>query len=251
MKIKKTLLAGLIGATMLSLGLAAPAIAAEEDAALMSAEQLDTLEQFWEEFGVSAETQDSLVAGIEDGTLPLSLQNGVTPLGVVTDQVGVFQRTTETFADGSITISDVQNEYGFIADEGDFATVEASDPGYSAFSSNVTNCSVSSGSGYSNRNGCLVRGWSGSVAIWFYADWTQVAGAGNDYIRRTFSPGQTCTLGYACSIPSRSQWVPKETATGKAGATYTSSVASPFGSHTAYVNLWVGTNIFGSSFTMP
>ncbi|RWZ46036.1 hypothetical protein ELQ90_16235 [Labedella phragmitis] len=170
-----------------------------------------------------------------------------------TARVGVFERTTETFADGSVRIADLQVAPGVVAAPTDIqSTVAVAAPaGEMTTMADITSCSVSSGSGYSNADNCLVRGGGGLVTNFFYASYTLVQGGNNDQLRSTKNPGQTCIYPYSCTTPTRSQFVARESLSTNAGATYTGTATTPVSSQTTYLSIEVGENRARPIWTMP
>lgn len=217
-------------------------------------EDIDSLVSFWDAGGVSKDDQDALIANIGRGILPLSLTAGAQPVRTENSRVGIFERTTEKFADGSVRISDLQVEPGIVADPADFNSTEAVAASSARVSTmaDITGCSVSSGSGYSNADNCLVRGGLGGlVTNFFYASYTLVQGPNNDQLRSTKNPGQTCIYPYSCTTPSRSQFVGQETTWTNAGATYTGTATTPLSSQTTYLSIEVGDDSAKAIWTMP
>lgn len=242
---------GLLGVAALVVAAAVPAQAAPTSQAF-SDEVVDSLDTFWESTGVAADDRAALVEGIEHGIVPLSLRSGAVPTSTETGQVGIFQRTTETYADGSVRIADLQTVPGVVADRSDFGnTSAAGDAGDVAARTDIVNCQITSGSGFSNADNCLVRGGGGLVTNFFYAGYTLVQGAYNDKLNYTSNPGQTCIFPYSCSIPSRSSFVGNETNWTNAGATYTGTANTAITSQTTYLSIEVGNNSAWPIWTMP
>lgn len=239
------------------IGLASTALAAALLCVLPTAAQADTpdalpdavvqeLKAFWSDNDVNASVQRELVTGIENGKLPLSLVPTTKPVERTATVVNGFNRTTETFADGSIRLAEVQTVDGYIAEPHDFEATPMAAP-----TASISGCRISSGSGYSNYDNCLVRGTTGAVTNWFYASWTYVQGAYNDQLRSTSNPGQTCNWPYSCTIPSRSAFVGQERSWTAAGATYTGTANTGTSSQTTYLNLEIKANGSRAWFTMP
>ncbi|MDR6867413.1 hypothetical protein J2Y69_002016 [Microbacterium resistens] len=252
MKKKIGYFGGIVGVALLAASTAIPAYADTNDQAF-SESVVDSLVSFWGAGGVSASDQSILVANIQNGIVPLSLQRGSEPVDTATERVGLFERTTETFADGSIRIADLQVEPGVVADPTDITSTEAAPTSADdvTIMTDITACSVSSGSGYSNADNCLVRGGGGLVTNFFYASYTLVQGANNDQLRNTKNPGQTCIYPYSCTTPSRSQFVGQETTWTNAGATYTGTASTPLSSQTTYLSIEVGEDHATPIWTMP
>ena len=118
-------IASLLGVIVLSLGTAFPAHAAPLTSDVdVTDEVVDSLVEFWDAGGVAEATKEALISGMDRGVFPLSLQADVVAISKDISTVGVFQRTTETFEDGSIRLADVQVEPAVIADPTDFTSTE-------------------------------------------------------------------------------------------------------------------------------
>lgn len=176
----------------------------------------------WSAHAVPQSVQVDLLARQQAGITLESEKAGARPISTTASFVGAFKEYVETFSDGSIRIAQVQYLPATILRPDDMTSRGAatadrsagaadSTPAAGALAAGVTGCQQQSGSGYTSYTNCLIRGWSGSVTNWFYADWTIVAGSQNDQLTATRNPGQTCTWPITCTIPTRSQYVKQET----------------------------------------
>jgi hypothetical protein len=245
---KNRFLAATVAAILLSAGTVASASASTQ----APNSELDTAHAigFLQHYGVSATVREGIVEGLKEGRLPLSDVPGSRPVSARVQQSGAFVETVSTFADGSITVASVQVLPGEVVDPS-AAVLQVALPstkGASASSASITGCSVTSGSGYSTRTGCLVKGSGALVDNWFYATYTYVQGANNDYISKTYNAGASC--GWSCSIPSKSNEQLKETAYLNAGVTYRGTWSSPVSTATTYLTLNVGDNTSSASFSV-
>jgi hypothetical protein len=239
----------LSAAVGLVVGFAAPASAAppappEAEVAQMA--------DFWAEHGVPLKVRERLIQRVKSGEVPDSMDGSSAPVSATVDHVGVVQQTTETFADGSVRVLEVQDQPGVITDPADPAPVaaEADTGGATTFASTgVSSCKITSGSGYSNYSNCLVKASDGSIGIWFYASWTLVQGAANDKLTWTGNPGQNCGWPYYCAAPWRSTYKSAESSSSRAGATYTTTYQHSLGTGTIYLSLTVGANTYYPTFT--
>lgn len=223
--------------------------------------QLEDLRAFWKSHGVSEGSRERLIERMRSGIMPESFQPNGSATNSRVARRGLTSETTYVFNDGSIRIVQVQDLPGqikHVMDVDDTGSLTAGRAGSTRASERstanptvISGCKVASGSGYSNYTNCLVRGTTGAITNWFYADWTLVAGSYNDQIRATRNAGQSCGWPWNCDTPTRTQFVTKETAYTTAGTTYRGRFASVFGSGTAYLNLYVGKNKYSATFVTP
>lgn len=103
MRFKQTA-AGFLTAITLAIGspMAATATATPDPA--FREQTVEQFIEFWDNNGVSASTQRELVRAIDSGVVPQSMQSGSRPIAADTKVVSGFNRTTETFDDGSIRV---------------------------------------------------------------------------------------------------------------------------------------------------
>lgn len=205
-------------------------------------------DDFLSHYGASPTVRQNIIAGLKEGRLPLSSVPGARPVTSRVQPSGAFVETVTTFADGSISVASVQVLPGDVVDPSAAVLAITLPSTKGTVAGTITGCSVTTGSGYSTRTGCLVKGSTVTVDNWFYATYTYVQGAHNDYITSTYNAGASC--GFSCSIPSRSNFVANETAYTTAGATFRGSWANPFTTATTYLTLTVGNNTSSAAFSV-
>jgi len=183
--------------------------------------------------GMADVTIDALVAKLDAGQPVDALRPDAEPVGESAFvQVGdaPYAKDGATvsvrwYADGSPAVSAVE---------------KASEvPNGAIFPLSVQGCRVSSGSGYSNYNGCTVSAWWGTVQSAFRADFTLVQG-GFDRINATYNGWQQCGVPTTCSAPYESQRKSVESTSGPATSRWQQTVTAPWGSWEVWIQLRVG-----------
>lgn len=194
------------------------------------AELSATLTEFWEENGVGSATIETLAAGVLQGNLPDAITLDVPPITSANVVIDGESRTTETFPDGSITVSSVG-------------------PSNDSNARGISGCVISTWTGVTYRTDCLVSGGNGAVSIYFHAAYT-IQHQGVDSIPNGGAQaGITCSPG-SCSAPTRSHYVPTEsTAGGAAQLSYSTNYnLAGVATATYRLTLTVGNNAASSSF---
>jgi hypothetical protein len=219
-------------------------------------QQINDVQGFWAEAGVPAKTRAVLEQNLrEHGTLPLSMTSAKAIDSDVVKQDGNFV-TTETFADGSVSVALVQYEAGepnfdALGPAADEVTAALQSQQVSPMASTpgtIKGCRQFAGSGYVSRYDCAVAGSSGVVNIGFLASYTITQGANNDRIFDHNTPYQQCN-GAVCDMPQLAAYRANENAvTGKALVRYTARwVVVEVSSGTAQLQLTVGGNAASAS----
>lgn len=111
--------------------------------------------------GISAATQDGLIAKMKAGKA-LDATTGAAPVSTTTNVANGFKTTRSVYADGSVSIIQVEQP-------------KVTSGGISPQAS-VDGCSVNSGSGYSTYRGCVVRGANPIVSASFRTDFQILKG---------------------------------------------------------------------------
>lgn len=141
-----------------------------------------------------------------------------------------FKTTIATFADGSISVSKIQQP-----------TAKELSGEVSLMS--IGSCqSVSSGSGYSVHKGCLAYGSNGYLHLQFRADFTLINGA-PDQLNRVYSAQSSSSWGSSTPATKRVHRS-QESGSRPAWASVSSQFTSAGGlvSYTGTLNLFVGNN---------
>ena len=166
---------------------AAPAVAAPANNTPVPVSPTDQakLHAYWNKYGLSAATQNALLAKIESGQV-LDSNNGSSPVGQSTTTSGDTTTTIDTFADGSIAVIGV----GPVA--------PTTTGGVHADSVGSASCHVTSSSGPTTYYACAVSGSTSTVSLayngYYYYNGVSDASA----ITSVASLQYTCFLG-TCS----------------------------------------------------
>lgn len=223
----RTLAASALAAAV-SLGAIAPAGATDTATDESSAE----IRAFWDQYGVDPDVQDALVAKLEShGKLDASGAHA-EPVSVDTDTTAGMSVTVETFADGSIRVSGVEQANASSESTG----------GIELLDSGVTDCTSSSGTGWVHYTGCRVFSANGTQNISFKVDYEKYS-AGHAKILRSYGAVSSSQYG-SMTLPTRTLWRPQSSATQKAVAKYSSDYESHNGasSETIYLAFWLSSN---------
>lgn len=162
-----------LSACALAVGLAHSATAAEASSGLTDQERRD-LVQWWAEYNVPQDAQDTLLGALDRGEL-WDAMSGVDPVDVKTRHLATESETVSRYPDGSIVVSTVS------APSDPFAEPLGITP------LSVGDCQSSQiGSGYANRYDCKAVSQSGIVTMGFYISYTLVQG-GYDQITEVHS----------------------------------------------------------------
>ncbi|MEV8214636.1 hypothetical protein [Leifsonia sp. NPDC077715] len=224
MKRRNAFLGSAVGILLIATLGAAPAHASGVD--------WSQLQVYWTQHGVSAATQEALLAGIERGELPDSF-TGATPVSESTIETPTSIEKVSTYADGSVSSAGVNAHrvpsQAAVAPRG------------------IINCTVSSGSGYRTFSNCRVEGTNGNVSVWFTATYTLVQGAG-DYISNKTAAAASSAPGTSTSIPYWNVVRLNEIAGTRAQVTATTTWNYGVGSSTYSTSLFVGADSASTSF---
>ncbi|WKK73062.1 hypothetical protein Q0F99_09570 [Rathayibacter oskolensis] len=117
---------------------------------------------FFSDYGVSAMTQDNLIAVLEAGGTIDSMEEDAAPVSSRTQTKDGYDTTIDTFADGSIMVRDLQ-----VATEAPEGSVGARA---------ITECSLTNGGGYALYDDCLIRQSNGTTSLSFRADYQRYTG---------------------------------------------------------------------------
>jgi hypothetical protein len=150
--------------TVCGSALAAPA-PASDIAPDLTDQQIEELSAFLIEYGVAEDVASDLIAQFDEGTLWDSMDDGVKPVSTVTEQLGNTNRTIETYADGSIAVSETSVPTGI--------------PEGSPAPRSVSACTLKSGNNYQkNYTNCRADVNLGLIRMGFYFDYTSYNGGG-------------------------------------------------------------------------
>lgn len=131
----------------------------------LSDEDIQYLHDFFSGNGVVSEVREQLISDLQDGEMWDSLKSGSIPVSSSTEAVGGERVITDTFADGSIRVSNTTIE------------IEGSSSGISPMS--VTSCTNSGGSAYHIiYTGCRADVNLGLIRMGFYLDYKKYNGGG-------------------------------------------------------------------------
>lgn len=155
-RIKITSLVGSVAVAILLLAGTVPAASAATN--LITPAQEQQARAVFNEYGVSAQTQDSLFNKLESGQV-WDVYTGATPVTSTTSIVGGYNQTLETFADGSISVSSVE------------IPRKTAVGGISPMS--VTGCTYGSSAGVFYGTDCRVYQNSALTEAEFYASFSQ------------------------------------------------------------------------------
>lgn len=213
----------------------APAISASASASTDDAAVSAHMRNWYASRGVPEGTYGPLVDHFLAGTLMDSMQADQTPTTVKQIQRGGFTVTQSTFADGSISETEIQNP-------NTGTSVAASSRAVAPQS--VGQCASTTPSHYDTRyNNCVVAADNSFLQITFHATYDIVQGDNNDLINEVTAPYAYAINGTA-PTPTLKITKKSENASGPATATastvYNSSRGG--GSFTASLSLKVGSN---------
>lgn len=221
---------------------------------------VDEVESFLLEQGVEQDVVDDLVESVEDGD-PIGSLAGLDPIDETTTRKNDLVITTETFEDGSVEVTTLEQPIleenddsaeppaPSVANKHDHWVVGASfspanHPGAFEASTvgSIKDCKVSSGSGFKSYKNCVVQRNSATANISFRASYT-IVNKGNDYISTIGQAGHRCFAASCSNVKSRI--IKKnESSTGKAVARASMDVtlAGGIASRSFWVQLEVGGN---------
>lgn len=192
------------------------------------------MRQFWDEYGVTKDVQDSLVEKLEDGILHDADLGTVDPVETRFAIRGNFSQEILVFPEGSISVTG--NQIGNESVKGKSPLIA------SPKATSIGGCQVTSGSGYSNYRNCTVFGSTATVQAFFVANYTIVQGSYNDSITWHGAPGQQCA-GAICETPYFAHGNSRESSARPASATYFFRwSAGSLVSATGQISLEVGNN---------
>ena len=123
----------------------------------LSQDDIDYYYSVAERFGVPAAVQESLLEKVKAG-IPLDSSTGVAPVSTVTTEVDGFERTVETFPDGSVIGTDIE-------------IPQVIEDGVSA--RGVAGCVTGASAGVYYGQDCWVYSSSLTMGASFYASYSQ------------------------------------------------------------------------------
>ncbi|WP_146067237.1 hypothetical protein [Arthrobacter sp. ZGTC212] len=124
-------------------------------------EDESSLRSWFDQYGISEPTQDLLIEKLEtEGSY--DAMEGETPVKTTTNESAKAITTIETFADGSINVSEVEKP----------AEVK---PGVISIRS-IDGCSVTGGSGWGNWSNCSVNISNGTISMAYKATFERYSG---------------------------------------------------------------------------
>lgn len=220
-------LAAITAAATLAFGVIAPAHATDTP----SSDPTAQIREFWTEYGVAPALQDALAAKLESGGNLDSGNAYAEPVSTDTTTSSTMTMTVETFADGSIRVTGIEN-----------APTSTAESSVGTLATGITDCRSYSGTGFVHYTGCRVISANGTQNISFKVDYEKYSHA-HAKILRTYSANATSNYG-TITDPKRSLWRPQSTASQKAVAKYKSYYESHNGasSETIYLAFWLSSN---------
>jgi hypothetical protein len=144
--------------------------------------QASDLYERMNELGVDTSYQDSLVALILSGGVPLSNNPEAEPSSSTSRVVSGWKEIRSVYADGSVQITKIQQPQLFQK------------------RALITGCKVQSGTGYKNYSGCMIDNNTVTTYFGFRANYGFVVG-GRDAIFSVYDPFVYCYFG-SCSEPN-------------------------------------------------
>lgn len=139
----------------------------------------------WTEHGVAGSTQDQLISKMESGQ-SLDANLGVAPVSQSETDNGLTVKTVSTYADGSISVTDIQRP-----------NAGASGGGISSRA--VQGCTTTWSPSVIKYRNCSANGWFTGVALAFFVDYD--AYASTTKIVKYHSGTVKCNAGLNCSTP--------------------------------------------------
>lgn len=256
---KKFAVLGAAIIALFSLAHPAPASAFNPDDTTKS--HIEAAEVFLAEAGASKHDTRQLINKIERNE-PIGSAAGLPIVAKWTQRDGDFLVTTETYADGSIEVSsleqpaapdgltDAEFEAGRPAQTAGETTAAQHNErggltvpsGRNEIHGSIKGCKVKAGSGYRSYRACTVLRQSATANISFTAAYTLVQ-KGNDYISGVSTPIHRCYVA-SCTDVKTKILRKKESRSGKAVARGSMNVTAPGGwaSKSYWVELRVGGN---------
>ncbi|WP_375404840.1 hypothetical protein [uncultured Amnibacterium sp.] len=198
----------------------------------------DKFQSFWTDHGVKANTRASLLKAYDAGQMPDAV-TGKSSSTDVTKRVGDYVVTTSTYADGSVSVSQVQ----------------APLPTYAGTSSRVkpmaiSGCSTGGTSGHITYSNCYVSGNNAAITVGFQTSFTYVQGGYDLIENKGKNSYQQCAPGQ-CTDPIFDSWRQYETASAKAFLKYRFNYSVLGSTGTGFLQLTVGDTSASSKFTAP
>lgn len=190
---------------------------------------------FWNEYDVPENTQNSLLDAIRNGDFTEASRAGVEPVESEEITKNGVQQTIERFSDGSIRVTGIQKP------------TKAKKGTASTYAGTISGCSTTSGAGWATYKGCLVSIRTDTLYLSFKATYEKYSGA-SAKILSTYSPAMDTYGGVQIvTAPTRSRWVPNSSTTGQAVATYRATIKSWNGGSSEVVYLSLRLNTSGSA----
>lgn len=194
-----------------------------------AAETIDTekVSSFLSSAGIPNKDANAVIEKLENGE-QLDFETNKKPVSVKTERKGDWEVTTETYPDGSVEMTELEQPLNEVS------------PGIISPQAAPTNCKVKGGSGYRSYTNCHVRRTNSLYNMGFKASYTIVQ-KGKDYIGGVHGLETKCYAG-TCSKSKLNTTRKKETASAKATAK-ASTVYKTYGassSRNVWLKLWVG-----------
>ncbi|GCD18725.1 hypothetical protein GXP71_01525 [Cellulomonas sp. H30R-01] len=208
----------------IGLGVISPAQAAEGTTG-----DFTDVRAYWSTYGVTQEVQDELIEKFVRTGKVDALDGAAAPVATSTITRSGATERVETFNDGSIRVSSFEKPSSLGRTTGVKPLA----------ATNLSGCSVTSGSGFVTYKNCLVSSGDGFRYMSFRATYEKYSGA-YAKILSTGSPSTSSNYG-TMTYPTRSLYRPNSTATQDAVAKYVSEWTSYNGasSETCYTSLWL------------
>ncbi len=199
-------------------------VSSPASAASSQTDVLGEARDFFESYGLSEETIDSLEHKLAtEGTL--HSMDGSDPVDVQVTETATATVTLETFEDGSIRVSSVDKPLEAGEDDGIFMPMA------------ISQCQGRSGSGYVSQSNCLAFSSNGVTSMRFRFDYSHSNG-GPSSISSGHSAASSSTYG-SITTPVRSSWRQHSSSVQNAVLTYRSVYTGPMSTETWYLSVYL------------
>jgi len=143
-------------------------------------EQIDYMKSFFNEYNVDNETQLQLIEKVENGILMDCYLENKQPIDTYTTESGNVTETVDVYEDGSIIVTALDLSEAIVEESQEVENNNK--PSITPFAIDISDGSVTSGSGYTNYKNAFITAKSATIPkAGFYADFTVVNG-GYSYI---------------------------------------------------------------------
>ena len=210
---------------LLALGFFSPALA---DTPTLTQEQEQSLRSNMTSLGIDSSTQASLIAKIEAGVAPDSLDPASVPVTVIPIDTAAEEGELRIFADGSRSKT-------VVVKTAPAASTPNVDGMMRAAGGSISKCSTKTFSGGSSQSGCLVKMSTIAYVGQFNANYTLVNG-GQSYISSAYN--WSC-FGFGCTIENTGIVKKKADLNGPAKAEMRVRVSAGPIATTGYLQLFV------------